>query len=83
MHTISVILGGLALLAIFIFAARATGRSLRSLLPAYLLTWLAGAALNMWIGVARAGYSLAQELPIFLVVFAVPAAAAILLAKRG
>jgi hypothetical protein len=40
--------------------------------------WLIGAAINMWFGVARAGYSVAEETPIFLVVFAVPAAVAIL-----
>ena len=28
----------------------------------------------MWVGVAKAGYSVAEEAPIFLVVFAVPAA---------
>jgi hypothetical protein len=34
------------------------------------------AAINMWIGVARAGYSFREELPIFLLIFLVPAAAA-------
>jgi hypothetical protein len=34
----------------------------------------------MWIGVAKAGYSVAEEAPIFLLVFAVPAAAAVLVA---
>jgi hypothetical protein len=42
--------------------------------------WLIGAAINMWVGVAKAGYSVAEEAPIFLVVFAVPAAVAILVA---
>jgi hypothetical protein len=35
-----------------------------------------GAGLNMWIGVSRAGYSVAQEAPIFLAMFGVPAAVA-------
>ena len=35
--------------------------------------WLAGAGINMWIGVNRAGYTYAQEFPIFLMVFAIPA----------
>jgi hypothetical protein len=30
----------------------------------------------MWIGVSRAGYSVAEELPIFLLIFALPAAGA-------
>jgi hypothetical protein len=32
----------------------------------------------MWMGVSRAGYSVAEELPMFLLVFAVPAAVALL-----
>jgi hypothetical protein len=34
------------------------------------------AAVNMWIGVTRAGYSVTEELPIFLLIFAVPVAVA-------
>jgi hypothetical protein len=33
---------------------------------------------NMWLGVAKAGYSVADEAPVFLLVFAVPAAVALL-----
>jgi hypothetical protein len=33
----------------------------------------------MWVGVAKAGYSTAEELPIFLLIFSLPAAVAILL----
>ena len=39
--------------------------------------WLAAAGLNLWLEVSRAGYSVAEEAPIFLVVFAVPAAVAL------
>ena len=38
--------------------------------------WLAVALINMWLGVSRAGYSVAEELPIMLVIFGIPAAAA-------
>jgi hypothetical protein len=31
----------------------------------------------MWIGVAQAGYSFKEELPIFLLIFLLPAAAAV------
>lgn len=41
--------------------------------------WLVIAGFNMWVGVAKAGYSLTEELPIFLLIFAVPAAVAIVL----
>jgi len=36
------------------------------------------AAANMWIGVSQAGYSFQEELPIFLLIFLLPAAAALL-----
>ena len=39
----------------------------------FILLWFIAAALNMYVGVSRAGYSVAQEFPIFLVVFGVPA----------
>ena len=31
----------------------------------------------MWLGVSKAGYSVAEEIPFFLMVFAVPAAVAL------
>jgi len=43
---------------------------------------LAATGPNMWIGVAKAGYSIADELPILLLLFAVPAAAAVLVRWR-
>ncbi|MGH8706948.1 MAG: hypothetical protein ACREVD_02675 [Burkholderiales bacterium] len=46
---------------------------------AFALLWLGLAGFNMWVGVARAGYSIADELPIFALIFAVPVAVAILL----
>ena len=50
-----------------------------SSLPARLLwfvaLWLAAAGFNMWVGVAKAGYSVGDELPVFLLLFGVPAAA--------
>ena len=49
---------------------------------AYVALWFIVAGANMWVGVARAGYSVTEELPIFLLVFGVPAAAAILIKWR-
>ena len=40
--------------------------------------WAAVALVNMWVGVTRAGYTVAQEAPILAVVFLVPAALAAL-----
>jgi hypothetical protein len=39
--------------------------------------WLVAALINMWVGVSRAGYTVAQETPILLIVFAIPAAVAL------
>ena len=44
-----------------------------------LLLWLVLTGANMWVGVARAGYSVAEELPIFALLFGLPVLAAILL----
>ncbi len=41
-----------------------------------LRVWLAVTGANMWIGVSKAGYFVAEELPILVLLFAVPAAAA-------
>jgi len=46
---------------------------------AFVAVWLLVAAFNMWTGVAKAGYSAAEEFPVFALIFLVPAAAAVLL----
>jgi hypothetical protein len=43
--------------------------------------WFLAACLNLWSGVTKAGYSVAEEAPILLLAFAVPAAAALLIAS--
>lgn len=44
----------------------------------FLVLWLAIVGFNMWVGVVRAGYSATEELPILLLLFSIPAAAAVL-----
>jgi hypothetical protein len=46
---------------------------------AYVAVWFLVAGANMWLGVAKAGYSVGEELPIFLLIFAVPAVVAVVL----
>ena len=46
---------------------------------AFAIVWLVVAGVNMWLGVAKAGYSIAEELPIFLLIFGAPVAAAALI----
>jgi len=45
----------------------------------FVVVWLALTAFNMWAGVAKAGYSVAEELPVLLLLFGVPTVAAALL----
>ena len=82
MHTLMVILGGLVLLGVFALLAPAIGMSVGRAALWFIPVWLIGSAINMWIGVSRAGYTVAQEFPIFLVVFGVPALLAWLIRWR-
>jgi hypothetical protein len=83
MRTVLFLVAGFLLLA----AALILGRLFSSNYPAATLTatvaffalWLIIAGFNMWVGVARAGYSVAEELPIFALIFGLPALIAILL----
>jgi hypothetical protein len=80
MHTLKVILGGFALLALCLVVGRWLGGGTAGLATGaklFLPLWLVGAGVNMWVGVSRAGYSVAEELPVLGVVFAIPAAAAV------
>jgi hypothetical protein len=77
-HTIKVLALGFVLLGAFVLTGRALGNGSRAALF-FLPAWLAAAAINLWYGVSKAGYSVADESPIFLLIFAVPAAVALLL----
>ena len=79
---------GLFLLSGFLFIAGSliVGKLFSSNYPAaptaatvfFLVLWLAIAGVNMWTGVSKAGYPVSVELPIFALIFLVPAAAAVL-----
>ena len=45
---------------------------------AFIGIWFVAAAVNLWIGVSQAGYSFKEELPIFSLIFLLPAAVAAL-----
>ena len=79
MRTAVIIGGGLVLLGLFALAGWRFGGGARGLATAsigFIVIWLVIALANMWVGVTRAGYSVAEEIPIFAVTFAVPAAVA-------
>jgi hypothetical protein len=75
-HTIYVVKLGFLLLVVFLVAGHALGRGRHAALY-FLPAWLAGAAINLWFGVTRAGYSVRDEAPIVLLVFAIPSTLAL------
>ena len=81
MRSAIIIAGGIVLLAIGLLAGRWIGgagpQTMATVAKVFIPVWLAAALLNMWLGVSRAGYSVVEELPIFLLIFAVPAALAL------
>jgi hypothetical protein len=79
MHTVKIILAGLAVLALCLAVGRGLDGSSVGLARGSLVfipLWLIAAGVNLWVGVSKAGYSVADEAPVFLLVFAVPAAVA-------
>ena len=48
----------------------------------FIVLWLGISGFNLWVGVVKAGYTLSEELPIFLLIFAVPTIAALILKWR-
>jgi hypothetical protein len=44
----------------------------------FVAAWLVATVFNLWVGVSHAGYSVREELPIMLLLFAVPAVVALL-----
>ncbi len=81
MRTLIILCLGFLIWAVCLGLARiATGSSVRSInvaTTAFVVIWFLAAAANMWIGVTQAGYSFKEELPVFLLIFLLPAAAAI------
>jgi len=72
-----IIAGGLVLLGAFLFIGSRMGSgAMVTAAKLFIPVWFVAAGINMWMGVARAGYSVAEELPIFLIIFAIPAASA-------
>jgi len=81
MHTIIVraigfgLLGLCALTGYFLGGTAGIAKAALIFIP----LWLVGAGINMYMGVEQAGYSVAEEVPMFLLVFAVPAVAALIM----
>jgi hypothetical protein len=82
MRTTLILLGGFALLGAFALAGRwLAGTDTAPMVAAakiFIPVWLVVALVNLWMG-TRVGYSVTEELPIFLLIFAAPAAVAVFL----
>jgi hypothetical protein len=87
MRTALFIVAGLALVA----ASMLLGRLFSTHYPTapmaafvtFAVIWLVIAGANMWVGVQKAGYSIGEELPIFVLIFLLPAAAGAFFRWRG
>lgn len=82
MRTAITLAGGLVLWGVSLGLARliggASAAAATTATVAFVAVWLVVAAVNLWLGVAKAGYTVREELPIFLLIFLVPAAVAVL-----
>ena len=86
MRTVMFLAAGLLLMGGFLvlgklFAA-AYPEATRIAASAFVLVWVVIAGFNLWAGVTKAGYTLGDELPIFLLIVAVPVVATVLLKWR-
>lgn len=84
MHTLNMISAGLALLGVLILIGRAIAGTAGAAKWArlFLPIWLVISLVNLWVGVARAGYPLSVELPVLAAIFGVPAAVAFFLDRH-
>jgi hypothetical protein len=87
MHTLKVVFGGFILLAVCLLLGRSIGGAaavvVATAIKCFLALWLVATLLNMWVGVNQAGYSVKDEAPVALLVFAVPAIVAIVIWWRS
>ena len=82
MRTVIAIVLGLIILGLFLLAARRPGAGGPRLLTVFVVVWLVACAADLTVGVTH-GYGFGEELAIHLLIFAVPAAAALVLARTA
>jgi hypothetical protein len=85
MHMVMLLLGGAVLLAAVSLVAWRMGGwpAVGKAMPLFLAVWLCAMLVNFYIGVVHAGYSVALEAAVFVVVCGVPAAAAWLVRRTA
>jgi hypothetical protein len=77
-----VVAGGFVLLLLCLLVGQLIGAGRSGLADGakvFIPVWFIAAAVNLWVGVVKAGYTVAEEMPIFVFVFALPAGVALLL----
>ena len=83
MRTALFLLAGYLLLAASLIIARLYSQDFPSstvvATVAFVALWLMLTGFNMWVGVAKAGYSVAEELPVLILLFGVPTVVAVVL----
>ncbi|MEJ8853405.1 hypothetical protein WKW79_02425 [Variovorax robiniae] len=83
MRTGLFLLAGFLLLAATVIVAKLFSENFQNAasvaITTFVALWLALTSFNMWVGVSKAGYGVAEELPVWLVLFGVPAVVAIVL----
>ena len=86
MRTILFLVVGFLLLAACLLLGRLFSANYPSAMSAmtvaFICLWLVISGFNLWVGISKAGYTLGDELPIFFLIFAVPAAVALLVKWR-
>lgn len=80
MHTVMVVGGGLVALAVFCLGALVLGKPIAAGARFFILPWLVAALVNLYIGTTH-GHTVVGEIPFFLIVFGVPALAALALMR--
>jgi hypothetical protein len=81
MHVAMMIGAGVVLFGLFLLFGKLWGGAdpdFALAAKAFIPVWLALSLVNMWVGVTRAGYAVRDESPILIIVFAAPAALAVL-----
>jgi hypothetical protein len=73
--------GFLLLLVLWVFGKKQN--KINGALKSYILIWFIVCAINMSVGIIKAGYTFMEELPIFLMLFGIPALLAVFLFKSN
>ena len=86
MRTLLFLLAGFLLMAASmllgkLFSSNYAGATCAAILI-FVMCWLGISGANLWVGVAKAGYTLKEEFPIFLLIFGVPVIVALFLMWR-